>query len=117
MIITFTSDGNIFVVESTQSGIPGVINPFGDAQGAWKCTGNRQITATTLNFSYPGPEGPGFLARTDYSAMFDPQTEMVEGTITVRFLNLNANPQQEEGSVAGTFDFVGQRIEPIHNVR
>lgn len=109
-ITTLTQHGNIFVVESSQSGIPGVINPFGDAQGAWKCTPNREITATTLNFSYPGAQGPGFLARTDYSATFDPQTQMVQGTVKVRFFDLNANQLTDDAPVVGTFDFVGQRV-------
>lgn len=109
-ITTLTQDGNIFVVESTQSGIPGVINPFGDAQGAWKCTEDGKITATTLNFSYPGAEGPGFLARTDYSATLDPQTQMLEGTLTVRFFDINANPLEADAPVVGTFDLVGQRV-------
>lgn len=101
---------HIFVVESTQSGIPGVINPFGDAQGAWKCTPNGKITATTLNFSYPGAQGPGFVARTDYSVTFDQKTQMLQGTVSIRFFDFDANPLADDAPVVGTFDFAAQRV-------
>ena len=109
-IITLTQDGNIFVVDSNQGGVPGAFNPFGDSQGAWKCTGNREITATTLNFSYPGSEGPGSLARQNFRVTFDPSTGAVQGTLTRRFFNLNANPLEDDAPVGGTFNLTGQRV-------
>ncbi|MBW4632760.1 MAG: hypothetical protein KME30_12965 [Iphinoe sp. HA4291-MV1] len=110
-IVTLTQDGNIFVVDSSQGGVSGQFNPFGDAQGAWKCTSNEEITATTLNFGYPGTEGStGNLARQDFRLTFEPQAKTVQGTIKLRSFDLQANPLEADGSDGGTFTFTGQRV-------
>ena len=109
-VMTFTSDGNIFIVESAQNGIPGVVNPFGDAQGAWKCTCNRKITAKTLNFGYPGELGAANQTRTDFSVTFNPQTQTVQGTLAVRFFDFNVNPLTTDAPIVATFVLEGQRI-------
>ncbi|MDF5730337.1 MAG: hypothetical protein PUP92_20525 [Rhizonema sp. PD38] len=110
-LITLTPSGNILVADSNQNGVPGAFGPFGEAQGAWKCTRNGEITATTLNFSYPTTEGSsGSIGKSNYSIMFKRQTQVVQGTIKLRFFDLNANPQESDGSDGGTFTFTGQRV-------
>lgn len=109
-LITLDGVGNFFAVDSNQSGVPGVFNAFSDAQGAWKCTGNREITATTLNFSYQGDEGPASIGRSNYRVTFNPKSRAVQGTITLRFFAINANPLEDNAPVAGTFTFTGQRV-------
>lgn len=44
-IITFNRDGNFVATASIQSGDPN-IPPFSNTQGSWKCTSDREITAT-----------------------------------------------------------------------
>lgn len=109
-LITLDGSGNFFAVDANQSGVPGAFNAFSDSQGAWKCTGNRQITATTLNFSYPGDEGPASIGRSDYQVTFNPKSRRVQGTVTLRFFALNANPLKDNAPVAGTFTFTGQPV-------
>jgi hypothetical protein len=110
-VITLTADGNIFVTDSNQGGVARVFNPFGDTQGVYTCTGNREIRATGVNFGFSGPDGVNDIARSDIKAMFNQSTQSVQGTITVRAFALNANPLKEEGLVVGTSTFTGQRVE------
>ncbi|MEH2460943.1 hypothetical protein [Nostoc sp.] len=110
-IITFTEDGNFFATASNQNGVPSV-QPYGNIQGSWKCTSDRQITATTLDFSYPTATSRGKIGISDIRATFDAKTEVVQATATVRFFNLNANPLKDNAPVAGRFTFTGQRVKP-----
>lgn len=109
-VITLTQDGNLFVIDSNQGGVKGSFNPFGDTQGAYKCIANREITATGINFGFPGDFGVNDIARSDIRASFSQDTQTVQGTITVLSFALKANPLEDEGSVVGTFPFIGQRI-------
>ncbi|MEH2142555.1 hypothetical protein [Nostoc sp.] len=113
-ITTFTEDGNIFATASNQSGVPSV-QPYGETQGSWKCTSDREITATTLDFSYPTRTLPGRIAKTDFRATFDAKTGIVQATATLRFFNLNANPLKDNAPVTGRFTFTGQRVKPGQN--
>ncbi|MEH2462979.1 hypothetical protein [Nostoc sp.] len=110
-IITFTKDGNVFVSDSFQSGVPSV-QPFGNIQGSWKCIGEREISATTLNFNYQTAKLPPSIGRGDFRAKFEPKTATVQGTATLRIFNINANPLVDYAPVAGTFTFTGQRVKP-----
>ncbi|MEA5507224.1 hypothetical protein VB735_29855 [Halotia wernerae UHCC 0503] len=110
-VITLTSDGNFFVIDSNQGGVKGAFNPFGDTQGAYTCTGNQEISATGINFGFSGPDGTNDIARSDIHATFSRLTQAVKGTITVRSFALNANPLEEKGLVVGTFPFIGQRVK------
>ncbi|MEH1830868.1 MAG: hypothetical protein V7L29_01985 [Nostoc sp.] len=110
-IITFTEDGNIFVTASNQSGVPS-IQPYGNVQGSWKCTSDKEITATTFDFTYPTATLSGKIARSDFRATFAPKTGIVQATATVRFFNLNANLLKDNAPVAGRFTFTGQRVKP-----
>ena len=110
-ITTYTQDGNLVTSASNQSGIPSV-QPFGNIQGSWKCTSDREIAATELNFSYPTATLPGTITRTDLRATFDPLTGIVQATGILRFFNLKANPLNDHAPVAGTFTYTGQRVKP-----
>ncbi|MEH2278323.1 MAG: hypothetical protein V7K40_26935 [Nostoc sp.] len=110
-IITFTKDGNFFANDSIQSGVPSV-QPFGNIQGSWKCIGEREISATTLNFNYQTAKLPPSIGRGDFRAKFELKTGTVQGTATLRIFNINANPLVDYAPVAGTFTFTGQRVKP-----
>ncbi|HCF26150.1 MAG TPA: hypothetical protein DEV81_02750 [Cyanobacteria bacterium UBA11049] len=109
-VITLTQDGNIFVTNSVQSGIANLFNPYSDSQGAWKCISNGEISATTLNFSYPGANGPGQIVRAEYRIIVNPQTQMLQGIITSRFFDLEANPLGTDAQVVNTYTFTAQRV-------
>jgi hypothetical protein len=109
-LITLTADGNILVADSNQGGVAGVFNPFSNSQGAWKCR-NGEITAKVLNFTLSGSEGStGGIARENFSVRFNRRTQTLQGTINLRLFDLNANPQEDNGSDGGTFTFTGQRV-------
>ncbi|MEH2141193.1 hypothetical protein [Nostoc sp.] len=120
LITTITQDGNYFVTGSNQSDAPspldqsGVssVQPYSNVQGSWKCTSDREITATVLNFNYPTATLPGAITRSDISATFDPKAGIVQATATLRSFSLNANPLKDHAPVAGTETFTGPRITP-----
>ncbi|MEH2070829.1 MAG: hypothetical protein V7K47_22150 [Nostoc sp.] len=109
-IITFIQDGNFVASDSIQSGVSS-IQPYGNVQGNWKCTSDREITATSLNFNYPTAKSPGSITRGDFRATFDLKNEIVQATATLRFYDLNANPLNDDAPVVGTFTFTGQRVK------
>ncbi|MFN6497715.1 MAG: hypothetical protein RMX65_011995 [Nostoc sp. DedQUE01] len=111
-VITLTADGNFFVTDSNQGGVTNVFNPFTSGQGAWKCNGKTKVSARSITFAFPGSAGAGSIGRADYQATFNPQTQTVQGTITLRLFNLNANPLLNNVSPLGTFNFSGQQIKP-----
>ncbi|MDF5716394.1 MAG: hypothetical protein PUP93_21570 [Rhizonema sp. NSF051] len=110
-LITFTQDGNFFATASNQSGVPS-IQPYGNTQGSWKCTSDREITATTLDFNYPTATLPGAISKSDFRATFDPKNGTVQATATLRSFSLDANPLNDDAPVVGTFTFTGQRVKP-----
>ncbi|MEH1968559.1 MULTISPECIES: hypothetical protein [unclassified Nostoc] len=111
-VITLTADGNFFVIDSNQGGVTNVFNPFSNGQGAWKCNGKTGVSARSITFAFPGSAGSiGSIGRSDYQASFNPQTQTVEGTITLRLFNLNANPLLNNVPPVGTFNFSGQQIK------
>lgn len=110
-ITTFTQDGNFISNASIQSGDPS-IPPFSNTQGSWKCTSDREITATGLAFNYPTATLPGSIIRTDLHATFDPEAGIVQATATLRLFALNANPLKDDSPVAQKIPFTAQRIMP-----
>lgn len=111
-VITLTKDGNFFVIDSNQGGVTNVFNPFSSGQGAWKCNSKTGVSARSITFAFPGSAGStGSIARSDYQATFNPQTQTVQGTITLRFFSLNANPLLNNVPSVGTFNFSGQQIK------
>ncbi|MEH2269745.1 MAG: hypothetical protein V7K68_15125 [Nostoc sp.] len=114
-VITLTEEGNFFVIDSNQGGVTNVFNPFSNGQGAWKCNSKTGVSARSITFAFPGSAGStGSIARSDYQASFNPQTQTVQGTITLRFFNLNANPLLNNVPPVGTFNFSGQQIKPAN---
>ncbi|MEH2275258.1 MAG: hypothetical protein V7K40_10835 [Nostoc sp.] len=119
-ILTFTQDGNVFGTTSNQSAAPspldqsGVpsVQPFGNIQGSWKCTSDKEITSTAFNFWYPTATLPGLIARNDVRMTFDPKNGIVQGTGTVRSFPLKANPLNDQAPVRGTFTVTGERVIP-----
>ena len=104
-------------LDSSQAGISGtagvVGQPFGNIQGRWKCTGNREITVTAVNFGFPTGTLSATVVRDDYHITFDSTTHAVQGTLTFRSFPLNANPlnRNNDSSVKSfTATFTGQRI-------
>jgi len=96
--------GTMSVIDSTQGTVG-----FTAAQGAWDCHvqhGQRELRATALDFNTAGDT----IARTDYQATFDPHSETIAGTITLRSFPLLSDPLGSGGTVIGTFAFTGQRI-------
>lgn len=114
-ITTFTRDGNFVSTASIQNGVSN-IPPFSDVQGSWKCTSNREIIATGLDFNYSTATVPSSITRNDFRATFDP-TGIVKATATLRLFDLNANPLKDDAPVQQTFTFMGQRIEPVRRCR
>lgn len=110
-LTTFNSDGNFLATASIQSGVPN-IPPFSTTQGSWKCTSDREITATGLDFNYPTATSPGTIGRTDFSATFDPKNGIVQARATLRTFSLNADPLKDYAPVVQTFTFTGQRVKP-----
>jgi hypothetical protein len=108
-LITLTQEGNFIVGDSSQGGISGVFNPFTTAQGTWACIGKREITARALDFSLSNTGGTG-IARVDYRATFDPRTQRVQGTISLRLFGLKDNPLVGNGQDGGTTFFTGQIV-------
>jgi hypothetical protein len=109
-ITTFTADGNFIASDSNQSGSPS-IPPFGITQGSWKCTSDRAITGTTLDFAFATDTLPGSIDRGDLRAKFDPKNGTVQGIAILRSYDLNANPLNDDAPVVGTFTFMGQRVK------
>lgn len=118
-LLTLTTDGNILVTDSNQGGVyqgKNQFNPFSNAQGSWKCNNNGDITATTLEFNLSGPlplaSNPLGIAGQNYRIKFNQNTQTLQGTIQVRFFDLNATVEEATGSkgVPLTFTFIGQRI-------
>lgn len=110
-IITFNQDGNFVSSASVQSGNT-TFQPFGNIQGSWKCTSNREITATGLDFNYPTATLPGAITRTDFHITFDPLAGIVQATATLKMFDLNANPLSDHVPREGTFTFTGLRVKP-----
>lgn len=111
-VITLDRDGNFFVTDSKQGGVTNVFNPFTSGQGAWKCNGKTGVSARSITFTFPGSAGADSIGRADYQASFNPQTQTVQGTITLRLFNISANPLLDNALPVGTFNFSGQQIKP-----
>ncbi|MDZ8184208.1 MAG: hypothetical protein RMX96_05005 [Nostoc sp. ChiSLP02] len=108
-LITLTKEGNFIVSDSNQGGISGKFNPFTTAQGTWVCTGKNSIAARAIDFSFSNRGGTG-IARIDYTATFDPKTQTVQGKISLRLFELQANPLSGNGQDGGTSFFTGKFV-------
>lgn len=116
-ILTLTQNGNAISTASIQStGAPPSSQSFSEQQGSWKCTSDREITSTVLNFNYPTATVPGSITRSDTRAKVDPKAGAIQGTTTGKTFALNANPLVDDAPVSGTFTFTGQRVEDRKSV-
>jgi hypothetical protein len=74
-VLQITQDGNLSFIFSIQFSPGGVLGEsFSDTLGSWRKTGQREITAGTVNLSFQSV-GPGFIgvAATTYVIKFDQQ--------------------------------------------
>ena len=105
--LTFFFDHNMSVVDSVAGGDAA---DFSDQQGEWKCTGRREIAATTLGLSSPDSG----VTRLDYVAAFAGQgakAQKVKGTIKLNlFFNPTANSFSDDADLVQKFSFTGQRV-------
>ena len=72
-VLQISQDGNLSFIFSTQFSPGGVLGEsFSDTLGSWKKTGQREITAGTVNLTFQN-FGPGFIgvAATTYVIKFD----------------------------------------------
>ncbi|MGI2903114.1 hypothetical protein [Tolypothrix sp. VBCCA 56010] len=115
-ITTYTQDGNFFFSASNQvvpiQGSDSLRPLYGLVHGSWKCSSDREVTGTTLNFNYPTATVPSTISKTDFRATFDPKAQTVQGTVTIKNFDLDANPLVDDAPEVGTFTFTGQRVKP-----
>jgi hypothetical protein len=81
-VLQISQDGNLSFIFSIQFSTGGVLGEsFSDTLGSWKKTGQREITAGTVNLSFQN-FGPGFIgvAATTYVIKFDQKFQT--GTVT-----------------------------------
>lgn len=117
-LITFTADGNFIVNDSRQAGVPGVFEPFSSGQGAWVCAEKAPdrlaVKAAALTFTFPSADRRASIARVDYTATVDPESNKVTGKIALKFspegdLEIS-NPIKQPGEVLEEFQFSGERV-------
>ena len=95
-LISLTNGGHAFRDDSDQNaGEDG--GGFGDGRGVWRCDGRQgdrvSISATILNFAYPGPQQPeGRIARIDYDGTFDASDETLRLSGKLFFVPLGEDP-------------------------
>lgn len=107
-VITLHADRTMSVTDSGQAGPTSF---FSSQQGGWKPKGSRRIVARTIDFNFT-PGVPG-IARTDYTIRIAGGQRLVSGTITVMTFPLESGDALDgEGTLLGTFAFVGELIEP-----
>jgi hypothetical protein len=82
LVLQISQDGNLSFIFSIQFSIGGALGAsFSDTIGSWKKTGQREITAGTVNMTFQG--GTGFFigtAATTYVIKFDQKFRT--GTVT-----------------------------------
>jgi hypothetical protein len=106
-VIALHLGGTMSVIDSGQGG-PTFF--FSSQLGSWAPNGNGGLVARTIDFDYP-PNAD--VARLDYTIKFSTATPgQVTGTITLTTFPLTGNPLDGGGTVAGTFTFTGQLIQP-----
>lgn len=112
-LISLTNGGHFFRTDSNEGGTPGYA-PFSETRGAWRCVsddnGMLHIVATGIDFSHKTSEFPDqTLARIDYDAVYNEDSDSLAGNFTFYFLPINGNPMEKAapGKVRGfTFDSI-----------
>ncbi len=107
-VVTLHDDQTASAIDSGQGG-PAFF--FSSQLGSWKPYGSRSIVAKTISFRLP-PSDPA-IARTDSIIHFTQDRDHVTGTVTLTLFPLEGgSPLEGEGTVVGTFRFVGELIKP-----
>jgi hypothetical protein len=106
-VMTLHADQTISVIDSRQGGTEFF---FSSQLGSWKPDSYGRIVARTIDFDFPpNPD----VARLDYTISFSPDRSQVTGIVTLSTFPLEgANPLEGEGTVVGTFTFMGELIKP-----
>jgi hypothetical protein len=114
-LISLTNGGHFFRTDSNEGGTTGYA-PFSETRGAWRCVsddnGMRHIVATGIDFSHKTAEYPNqTLARIDYDAVYNEDSDSLSGEFTFYFVPIDGNPfdTAEPGKVRG-FTFDGIRV-------
>ena len=104
-IVTITADGSWFGIHSYQ-----FKNTFSNQQGSWKQTGERKITARTLNFTLLD-DGVGS-SRFNFTVEFDNAFQQVSGHLTGKMFSPGVDPLDPVAVPIRTFSntFSGKRL-------
>ena len=110
-LLTLTTRGTAFSQNSGQRSFP---EPFGDQQGTWKRTGNREIRIVTLDFTLD-PQTDGFTGygRSTFTASFSQDFKEITGEVFVEIFTSEQNPLDPNEVPVNTFGpvtFEGNRI-------
>jgi hypothetical protein len=105
-VLTFHADHTMSAIDSGQGG-PTFF--FTSQLGSWKSGNAGSLVARTIDFDFP-PNAD--VARLDYTATFSSDRTQVTGTITLRTFPLQGDPLDGDGTVVGTFTFVGNLVTP-----
>ena len=106
------ADGRVaFSQNSDQRSLPA---PFGDQQGAWKVTGDREVKVRTLDFVYDFDDGTltGYGLST-FIGTFDMDFSEFTGTVLVEIFGTEQDPldpDEEPGNTFGPISFDGRRV-------
>lgn len=85
-IWTLSEEGNFFGTNSGQ-----LKESFNDQQGAWKKTGDREISATMLNFDFDSGGTLISIARADVIMTFDNKFQTVAGSYVLRYFEVGTD--------------------------
>lgn|GEM_PF-1800599 len=101
-VLALTNGGHALRFDSDESGARLDRRAFGDSAGTWRCDGvaddgTVRMTATLLDFTYPGPHGEkGQIARMDLSGRYVPTSETLELEGELGFLPMTADAQKPD---------------------
>jgi len=110
-LLTLTTRGTAYSQNSSQREGS---NPFGDQQGAWKHTGNKEIRIKTLDFTLD-PETGGFTGYglSTFTVTFSKDFYEITGEVFVEIFSSEQdplNPNEEPINTFGPVTFEGRRI-------
>lgn len=119
-LLTLGADGVFLMSDSAQAGLPGVYDPFGSAQGSWRCLGvegtRLRFSAVGLNFVLPGDGRAAVFGRVEYRGSLDTQNGVLSATTSLSFSPdgdlEGADPMERPGPVFEQFDVEGKAVVP-----
>lgn len=116
-LISFTNGGHAFLTDSNEAGLPGYA-PFTEGRGAWRCvsdrTGRLHVRAIILDFTLTTEDEPTqHIARLDYDATYDAETEVLSADVKLYFVPLDGDPLDDDAlGDPSVFSFSGVRVMP-----